>query len=73
MDTGSAMAELIDEMRAVEDRLGGSDNADMPAIRESFAGGIHALQQATEWVVPTIRRDPDAGASTVFALDEEQF
>ncbi|MGB9644618.1 MAG: acyl-CoA dehydrogenase, partial [Stellaceae bacterium] len=60
MDNGSAMAELIEEMRAVDDRLGGSDNADLPAIRESLAGGIHALEQATEWIVQTIRRDPNA-------------
>jgi acyl-CoA dehydrogenase len=51
---------FIEEMRAVEDRLGGSDNADLPAIRESLAGGIHALEQATEWVLQTIRRDPNA-------------
>src|ERR1700746_437263 len=44
-DNGSAMMELIEEMRAVEDRLGGSDNADSPAIRESLAGGIRALEQ----------------------------
>src|SRR5205085_10215841 len=60
MDNGSAMAELIDEMRALENRLGGSDNADLPAIRESLAGGIHALEQATEWVLQTIRSDPNA-------------
>jgi alkylation response protein AidB-like acyl-CoA dehydrogenase len=59
-DNGSAMTELIEEMRAVEDRLGGSDNADSPAIRESLAGGIRALEQATEWVLQTIRRDPNA-------------
>src|SRR5271169_1391356 len=57
---GWAMAELIGEMRAVEGQLGGSDNADLPAIRESLAGGIHALEQATEWVSQTIRRDPNA-------------
>ncbi len=60
MDNGSAMTELIEEMRAVADRLGGSDNAELPAIRESLAGGIHGLDQATEWVLQTIRRDPNA-------------
>jgi acyl-CoA dehydrogenase len=59
MDNGSVMTELIQEMSAVEDRLG-SDNADLPAIRESLAGGIRALEDATDWVLQTIRRDPNA-------------
>src|SRR5207237_9178338 len=54
IDNGSAMAELIDQMRAVGDRLGGSDNADLPAIRESLTGGLAALKEATEWVLQTI-------------------
>jgi alkylation response protein AidB-like acyl-CoA dehydrogenase len=60
MDNGSAIAELITEMRAVERELGGSDNADFPVIREGLGGGIEALEQATKWVLETIRRDPDA-------------
>jgi 3-(methylsulfanyl)propanoyl-CoA dehydrogenase len=60
MDDGAAMAELIEEMRAVERQLGGSDNTDLPAIRERLAGAIDALEQATRWVLGTIRRDPNA-------------
>jgi acyl-CoA dehydrogenase len=32
----------------------------LPAVRESLAGGIRALEQATEWILQTIRRDPNA-------------
>jgi 3-(methylthio)propanoyl-CoA dehydrogenase len=60
MDNGSAMAELITEMRVVEGELGGSDNADFPVIREGLGAGIEALEQATKWLLETIRRDPDA-------------
>ena len=60
IDDGAAMAELIEEMRAVEGQLRGSDNTDLPAIRERLAGGIQVLEQATRWVLQTIRRDPNA-------------
>jgi acyl-CoA dehydrogenase len=60
MNDGAAMAELIEEMRAVVGQLGGSDNSDFPAIRETLALGVEALEQATEWVLQTMRRDPNA-------------
>jgi 3-(methylthio)propanoyl-CoA dehydrogenase len=60
MDNGAAMAELIDEMRAVEGQLGGADKVDFPAIRENLADGIGDLEQATQWVLQTIHRDPNA-------------
>jgi alkylation response protein AidB-like acyl-CoA dehydrogenase len=59
-DDGRAMAALIVEMRAVERQLGGSDNLDFPAIRENLAAGIQALEQATQWMLQTIGKDPDA-------------
>jgi acyl-CoA dehydrogenase len=60
MDNGAAMAALIAEMRNVEGQLGGSDNAEFPAIRESLAIGIGALEQATRWMLQTVGHDPDA-------------
>src|SRR5262252_7926068 len=60
MDNGAAMAELIEEMRTVEGRLGGSDNSDLPAIRNHLAVGVEALEQATQWVSQTIREDANA-------------
>ena len=69
-DNGRAMAALIGEMCAVEGRLGGSDNLDFPAIRENLAAGIQALEQATQWMLQTIARDPDAalGASVNYMM-----
>jgi 3-(methylsulfanyl)propanoyl-CoA dehydrogenase len=60
MDNGAAMSELIAEMRAVERQLAGSNDVDVPVIRERFAGGVNALERATEWVLQTIGRDPSA-------------
>jgi 3-(methylthio)propanoyl-CoA dehydrogenase len=70
MDNGSAMAALIGEMRAVEGQLGGSDNIYFPAIRENFAIGIQALEQATQWMLQTIGQDPNAalGASVNYMM-----
>jgi acyl-CoA dehydrogenase len=59
-DNGAAMADLIEEMRAVEAELGGSDNIDFPAIRQALEAGVDALEQATHWVLHTIRQDPNA-------------
>src|SRR5215813_14792460 len=44
-DNGWAMTALIEEMRAAEGQLGGADNVDFPAIRESLVAGIQALEQ----------------------------
>ena len=70
MDNGAAMAALIAEMREVEGQLGGSDNADFPAIRESLAIGIRALEQATQWMLQTVGHDPGAalGASVNYLM-----
>jgi alkylation response protein AidB-like acyl-CoA dehydrogenase len=70
MENGTAMAALIGEMRAVEGQLGGSDNIDFPAIRENFAIGIQALEQATQWMLQTIGQDPNAalGASVNYMM-----
>ena len=65
-----AMAALIGEMRAVEGQLGGADNVDFPAIHESLAAGIQALEQATQWMLQTIGQDLDAafGASVNYMM-----
>jgi 3-(methylthio)propanoyl-CoA dehydrogenase len=70
MDNGGAMAELIDEMHAVERELSGSDNVDFPPIRENLAIGIEALEQATKWMLQTIGQDPNAalGASVNYMM-----
>lgn len=70
MDNGPTMAALIGEMRAVEGQLGSSDNVDFPAIRENFAIGIQALEQATQWMLQTTGQDPNTalGASVNYMM-----
>jgi acyl-CoA dehydrogenase len=70
MDSGQAMVALIHEMRGVEGQLAGSDNLDFPVIRENLAVGIQALEQATQWMLQTVGRDPDAafGASVNYMM-----
>jgi len=70
MDGGQAMTALTGEMRGVEGQLAGSDNLDFPAIRENLALGIQALEQATQWMLQTVGRDPDAafGASVNYMM-----
>src|SRR5260370_42388285 len=69
-DDGRAMAALIGEMHVVEGQLGGSDNVDFLAIRENLAAGIQALEQAPQWMVQTIGKDPDTalGASVNYKM-----
>jgi acyl-CoA dehydrogenase len=69
-ENGRAMAALLGEMRGVEGQLGGSDNLDFPAIRENLAAGIQALEHATQWMLQTIGKDPDAalGASVNYMM-----
>ena len=59
-DRGLAMTGLIGEMRAVESRLAESDVADFASIRAALRDGIHALEQATQWMLRALEQDPDA-------------
>jgi acyl-CoA dehydrogenase len=58
MEGGTAIASLIDDMRAVEAELRDTDAAGFPAICQQLAAGIDALEQATQWVQQTIGRAP---------------
>jgi acyl-CoA dehydrogenase len=59
-DKGRAMATLIDEIREVETQLSDVDGDDSATIRENLTDGSEALEQATDWVLQTIGRNPDA-------------
>ena len=59
-DNGAAMAALIAGMRDVEARLGTANGADFPSIRAHLAAAIDALEQATDWMLQTIAKDPAA-------------
>ena len=59
-DNGAAMVALIADMRDVEARLGTANGADFPSIRAHLAAAIDALEQATDWMLQTIAKDPAA-------------
>jgi alkylation response protein AidB-like acyl-CoA dehydrogenase len=65
---GSAMVALIDDMRRVEGQLGEVGGADFANIREHLTAGIQALEQATEWLLQTIGRDPDTALAASFSF-----
>ena len=59
-DKGAAMRALIEEMRAVEAQLARADARDLLPIHAGLTGGIRALEQATQWVLQTLAKDPNA-------------
>jgi acyl-CoA dehydrogenase len=59
-DYGSAMGALMEEMRAVQDRLCGSPIPDLAAMGAAFAAGLKSLEQATDWLLKTYAADPGA-------------
>jgi acyl-CoA dehydrogenase len=60
IDKGRAMVALIAEMRAVDGQLAKDDAADLAPIRAALRDGALALEQATQWLLRTVERDPDA-------------
>ena len=56
---GAAMAALIDEMRSVEVQLA-ARVPDLTSVRAALRNGLHALEQATQWMSETLAKDPDA-------------
>jgi 3-(methylthio)propanoyl-CoA dehydrogenase len=70
IDKGWAMAALIGEMRAVEVQLDESGGAGFTAIRQALRDGVLALEQATQWMLQTIEREPDPalGASVSYLM-----
>ena len=63
MDQGKAMAELIQEMYSVQAELARIGSAELTSIGESLAAGVQALEQATQWVLQTFSRDPNAAVA----------
>jgi acyl-CoA dehydrogenase len=59
-DRGAAMAALLTDMRAAAAQLRQIDQAEFSSIRTSLAEGIGSLEQATQWVLNTMEKDPDA-------------
>jgi acyl-CoA dehydrogenase len=60
-DQGAAMAALVAEMRAVDGQIAeGNGAAGFMSIRSALRDGVHALEQATQSMLRTFERDPDA-------------
>ena len=60
-DKGRAMAALIEEMRTVEAHLVDAEGDALTSIRVALRDGVHALEEATQWMLQTI--GPDANAA----------
>jgi acyl-CoA dehydrogenase len=60
-DQGAAMAALVAEMRGVDGQIAEANGgAGFMSIRGALRDGVHALEQATQSVLRTFERDPDA-------------
>jgi acyl-CoA dehydrogenase len=57
-DKGAAMGELIEEMREIEQRLGQSDELQLAAVCSAFAGGVDALEQASDAIRGAYAENP---------------
>ncbi|MFO1352252.1 MAG: acyl-CoA dehydrogenase [Gammaproteobacteria bacterium] len=71
MDGGQTMRALVSAMRDFNDEaLAKTDGDDIAAIRRAFTVGIGALSAASEWMIHTMNRDPNAAlaASTPYLM-----
>jgi acyl-CoA dehydrogenase len=62
-EQGKTARHVIDEMRSVAGELAGHPTTELAAIRESLTVAIDALAAATDYVVDTFPRDPNAVAA----------
>ena len=62
-EKGATAFTLLDEMRNLDDELSRSKNADVAAQRDSFRRAVDSLAAATQWVVDTYPKDPNAVAA----------
>ncbi|HEX5464565.1 MAG TPA: acyl-CoA dehydrogenase [Burkholderiales bacterium] len=63
LEKGAAAYAVITEMEAVVDELVARPQSEFAAIRAALNGGIAALRAATDWVIETHPRDPQATAA----------
>jgi acyl-CoA dehydrogenase len=62
-EQGKTARRVIADMRSVAGQLAGHSTAELTAIRESLTTAIDALAAATDYVVDTFPRDPNAVAA----------
>lgn len=62
-EKGATAFSIIDEMRKLDAKLAASKNADVSAARESLKRAVDGLAAATQWIVDTFPKDPNAVAA----------
>jgi hypothetical protein len=62
-DQGAAVQAFLVETRAVAAELAGRPGDDLAAIARGLTAGLIVLEQATEWLVETLKPDPVAVAA----------
>jgi acyl-CoA dehydrogenase len=62
-EKGATAFAVIDEMRKLDAKLAASKNADVAAARENLKRAVEGLTAATQWVVDTFPKDPNAVAA----------
>ncbi len=62
-EQGATAFAVIDEMRKLDGELARSKNADVAAARDNFKRAVDGLAAATQWIVETFPKDPNAVAA----------
>ena len=62
-EKGATAFSIIGEMRQLDAKLAASKNADVSAARESLKRAVDGLAAATQWIVDTFPKDPNAVAA----------
>jgi acyl-CoA dehydrogenase len=62
-EKGATAFGIIEEMRKLDAKLAASKNADVGAARESLKRAVDGLAAATQWIVDTFPKDPNAVAA----------
>jgi alkylation response protein AidB-like acyl-CoA dehydrogenase len=62
-EQGATAFAVIDEMRKLDGELARSKKADVAAARDNFKHAVDGLAAATQWIVETFPKDPNAVAA----------
>ena len=62
-EKGATAFGIIEEMRKLDAQLAASKNADVSAARENLKRAVDGLAAATQWIVDTFPKDPNAVAA----------
>ena len=62
-EKGATAFGIIEEMRKLDAQLAANKNADVSAARENLKRAVDGLAAATQWIVDTFPKDPNAVAA----------